>query len=108
LGVRLGLALGEGSSLELAGAGCFVELPAEGFVLSLQVVDPSRKGLAVVTPNRFHTRIVCRSGTCNRTASISEMVYFDLGALIKNVATKLTHSTLSAKHLYASPTRLEG
>jgi hypothetical protein len=39
--VRLGLALGEGSGLALAGAGCLVELMAEAFVLGLKVVDPS-------------------------------------------------------------------
>ena len=39
--VWLGLTLGEGSGLALAGAGCFVKLTAEPFVLGLQVVDPS-------------------------------------------------------------------
>ena len=38
---ELGQALGEGSGLALAGAGCLVELPAEPFVLGLKVVDPS-------------------------------------------------------------------
>jgi hypothetical protein len=39
--IELGLALGEGSSLALAGAGCLVELTAEAFILGLKVVDPS-------------------------------------------------------------------
>jgi hypothetical protein len=39
--IKFGLALGEGSGLAFAGAGCLVELTAEAFVLGLQVVDPS-------------------------------------------------------------------
>jgi hypothetical protein len=39
--IELGLALGEGSGLALAGAGCLVELTAEALVLGLKVVDPS-------------------------------------------------------------------
>jgi hypothetical protein len=39
--IELGLALGEGSGLALAGAGGLVELTAEAFVLGLKVVDPS-------------------------------------------------------------------
>jgi hypothetical protein len=49
--IKLGLALGEGSGLALAGAGSFVELTAEAFVLGLKLVDPSPEGLAVGTPN---------------------------------------------------------
>ena len=39
--IELGLALGEGSGLALAGACFLVELTAEAFVLGLKVVDPS-------------------------------------------------------------------
>jgi hypothetical protein len=39
--IKLGLSLGEGSGLALAGAGCLVELAAEAFVLGLKVVDLS-------------------------------------------------------------------
>ena len=39
--VQLGLALGEGTGLALAGAGCLVELTAEAFDLVLEIVDPS-------------------------------------------------------------------
>ena len=39
--IELGLALGEGSGLALAGAGRLVELAAEAVVLGLQVVDAS-------------------------------------------------------------------
>jgi hypothetical protein len=39
--VQLGLALGEGTGLALAGAGCLVELTAEAFDLGLEIVDPS-------------------------------------------------------------------
>jgi hypothetical protein len=39
--IKFGLALGEGSGLALAGAGCLVELTAEAFDLCLKVVDPS-------------------------------------------------------------------
>jgi hypothetical protein len=39
--IELGLALGEGSGLALAGAGCLVELTTEAFDLGLQLVDPS-------------------------------------------------------------------
>ena len=48
--VRLGLALGEGPGLALAGTEGRVELTTEPLVLGLQVVDPSLKGLAVGTP----------------------------------------------------------
>jgi hypothetical protein len=41
LGVWLGLALSERSSLPLAGTGRLVELAAEALVLGLKVVDPS-------------------------------------------------------------------
>jgi hypothetical protein len=63
----LGLPLGEGSSLALAGAGCLVELTAQVLVLGLQVVNPSLKRLAVGTPNRFHTRIIRSILTCSCT-----------------------------------------
>ena len=39
-GVRLGLALGEGPCLALAGTEGRVELTAEPFVFGLQVLDP--------------------------------------------------------------------
>src|SRR5262249_59950027 len=58
LGVRLGLALGEGACLALAGTEGGVELAAEPLVLGLQVADPSLKGLAVSTPDRFHAGII--------------------------------------------------
>jgi hypothetical protein len=37
--IELGLALGEGSGLALAGTGCLIELTAEAFDLGLQLVD---------------------------------------------------------------------
>jgi hypothetical protein len=58
LGLAGGLALGEGGGLALAGAGRRVELATEPLVLGLQVVDPSLKGLAVSTPDRFHAGII--------------------------------------------------
>ena len=39
--IELGLALGEGSGLALAGAGRLVELAAQALVLGLEVVDAS-------------------------------------------------------------------
>jgi hypothetical protein len=41
LGLARGLALGEGSGLALAGAGCLGELTAEAFGLGLQVAEAS-------------------------------------------------------------------
>src|SRR5262249_41368555 len=58
LGGWVGLALGEGPGLALAGAEGRVELTAEPLVLGLQVVDPSLKGLAVGTPDCFHAGII--------------------------------------------------
>jgi hypothetical protein len=54
----LGLALGEGSGLALAGAGRLVELTAEALVLGLQVTEASLKGLAAGTRDRLHTSII--------------------------------------------------
>jgi hypothetical protein len=58
LGLARGMALGEGGRLALAGAEGRVELTTEPFVLGLQFVDPSPKGLAVGTPDRFHAVIL--------------------------------------------------
>ena len=55
LGVRLGLALGKGPCLALAGAGGLVELAVEALVLGLQVADTSLKGLAARARDRLHT-----------------------------------------------------
>ena len=63
--MELGLALGEGSGLAFAGASCLVELPAQALILGLQVMNPLLKGLAVGTPNRFHTGIIRSIGTCS-------------------------------------------
>jgi hypothetical protein len=60
LGVCLGLALGERSSLTLAGAEGHVELAAEALVLGLQVTQASLKGLAAGTRARFHALIVAK------------------------------------------------
>ena len=83
LGVRFGLALGEGPCLALAGTQGRVELTAEALVLGLQVVDPSLKGLAVGTPARFHTRIMRGSGTHSCTDGRRGIAQFELGTLIK-------------------------
>jgi hypothetical protein len=48
-GIRLGLALGEGPCLALAGAGRLFELPTEALVLGLQVKQASLKSLAAGT-----------------------------------------------------------
>jgi hypothetical protein len=58
LGVRLGRALGEGSSLALAGTQGRVELTPQPLILGLEVVDSLLKGLAVGTPNRLHAGII--------------------------------------------------
>jgi hypothetical protein len=63
--IESGLALGEGSGLAFAGTKSGFELIPESFVLSLEIVYPSLKGLAVGTPDRFHTRIIRRSQTCS-------------------------------------------
>ena len=73
---RLGLALGEGSGLALAGAGRFVELVAEALVLGLQVANPSLEGLAVGTPDRFHVRII--RGTATRSCADGTQESFSL------------------------------
>src|SRR5262249_44496986 len=64
-GIRFRLALGEGSCLALAGPEGGVELPTEPLVLGLQIVDPSLKGSAVGTPDRFHAGMIRSSETCN-------------------------------------------
>jgi hypothetical protein len=56
-GLALGLALGEGGGLALAGAGRLVELAAEALVLSLQVAEASLKGLAASTRDGLHTSL---------------------------------------------------
>src|SRR5262249_18456449 len=74
VGLWLGRGLGEGGGLSVARTEGVVELAAgwvgsglaaELLVLGLQVVDSSPKGLAVGTPNRFHTRIIRSGGTCS-------------------------------------------
>ena len=55
--IELGLALGEGSGLALAGAGRLVELAAQALVLGLEVVDASLKGLAAGTRDGLHTQL---------------------------------------------------
>ena len=82
-GVRLGIALGEGPGLALAGAGGLVELAAEALVLGLQVLNPSLKSLAVGTPDRFHVGIIRSSGTCRGAGGRQETVQLVLPALIK-------------------------
>lgn len=82
-GVRLRLALGKRAGLSLAGAEGLVELTMEPLVLGLQVVDPSLKGLAVGTPERFHAGIVRGSGTCSCAGVRRRTVQLELGALIK-------------------------
>jgi hypothetical protein len=54
---RLGLALGEGSGLALAGAGNLVEVAAEALVLGSQVTHTSLKGLASGTGDGLHTSL---------------------------------------------------
>jgi hypothetical protein len=63
LGVRLGLALGKGSGLALAGTQGQVALTAEPLVLGLQMLDAPLKGLVVATPNRLHAGMIRSSGT---------------------------------------------
>src|SRR5262245_4966705 len=82
-GVRLGLALGKRPRLALAGTEGRVELTAEPLVLALLVVDPSLKGFAVATPDRFHTGIVRSSRTCSCAGGRRGMVRFELGPQIK-------------------------
>jgi len=52
-GIRLGLTLGEGACLALAGPEGGVEFTAEPLVLGLQVVEASLKGLAVRGTNKM-------------------------------------------------------
>jgi hypothetical protein len=63
--IKLGLALGEGTGLALAGTECRVELATQALGLGLQVVNPPLKRLAIGTPKQFHTRIIRRIGTCS-------------------------------------------
>jgi hypothetical protein len=58
LGLGSGLALGEGGSLSLAGAGRLVELAAEALILGLQLTQTSLKGLAAGTRDGLHTSII--------------------------------------------------
>ena len=81
--VRLGLALGEGACLAFAGTEGGVELTAQSLVLGLQVVNPSLEGLAVGTPNRFHTDILRSTGTCSCADGMWRIAQPQVGALIK-------------------------
>ena len=56
--IELGLALGEGSGLALAGAGRLVELAAQALVLGLQVTQASFEGLTAGTGDGLHTSII--------------------------------------------------
>ena len=58
LRLTAGLALGERSSLTLAGAEGHVELAAEALVLGLQIVEASLKGLAAGTRDGLHAFII--------------------------------------------------
>ena len=78
-GGRCGLALREGSGLALVGAGRFVELVAEALVLGWQVANPSREGLAVGTPDRFHIRILRSSGPRSCAGGTRELFSLSLG-----------------------------
>jgi hypothetical protein len=81
LGLRRGLAFGEGGGLALAGAGRLVELATEALVLGLEVVDPSLKGLAVGTSDRFHTGIICsrpKEGNRGAAAVVAARKWFRL------------------------------
>jgi hypothetical protein len=51
--------------------------------LGLQVVNPSLKGLAVGTPDRFHAGIIRGSGTRSCTDGRRGIAQFELGTLIK-------------------------
>jgi hypothetical protein len=58
-------------------------LPTEPLVLGFEVVNPSLEGLAVGTPDRFHTRIIRTSGARSCADGWRGMVQLGLGALIK-------------------------
>jgi hypothetical protein len=83
LGLAGGRALSKRGGLALAGAAQFVELAAETLVLGLQVVDPSLKGLAVGTPDRFHAGIIRGSGTRSCADGRRGIAQFELRTLIK-------------------------
>jgi hypothetical protein len=76
--IRLGLAIGKRAGLALAGTEGRVGLMAEPIVLGLEVVDPSPKGLAVGTPERFHARIIRSSQTCSCADDRRIMVRLEL------------------------------
>ena len=78
-GLGRGLALGEGGGLTLAGAGRLVELAAKALVLGLQVANPSLKGLAVGTPDRFHVGIIHSSGMRSCADGTQERFSLNLG-----------------------------
>ena len=80
LGVRFGLALGEGSCLALAGTEGRVELTTKTPVLGLQVSDPPLEGLTVGTPDRFHAKIIRSSPSCSGGGTSGQgMVQVELG-----------------------------
>jgi hypothetical protein len=81
--IELGLALGKGAGLALSSAAGLIELTTQSLVLGLQVVDSSLKGLAVGTPNRFHTGIIRSIGTCSCADDKWGIAQFEVGALIK-------------------------
>jgi hypothetical protein len=65
LGLVRRRALGKGSGLALAGTEGQGELTMKPLVLGSQVADLTLKGLAVGTPDRFHTGIIPSSGLCS-------------------------------------------
>jgi len=81
--VCLGLALGKRPCLAFAGTERCGELTAEPLVLGLQVVDPSLKGLAGGTQDRFHAGIIHSSGPCSCADGRRGKVQLELGALIR-------------------------
>jgi hypothetical protein len=65
--------------LALAGAGRLVELAAAALVLGLQDANPSLKGLAVGTPDRFHVGIIHSSATRSCAYGMQERFSLSLG-----------------------------
>jgi hypothetical protein len=58
-------------------------LAAKALVLGLQVVDPSQKGLAAATSDRFHAGIIRGRGTCSCADGRWGTVQLELEALYK-------------------------
>jgi hypothetical protein len=79
-------------------------LTTEPLVLGLQIVNPSLKGLAVGTPDRFHAGIIRSSGTRSCADDRRRTVQLELGRY--QIHSFLGSQNQTAKALSANAIKL--